>query len=350
MRTVYAVAFDKGRFLMVYNERRGGWEMPGGHVEEGETSAQAAAREFEEESGYRIEVLEVRDIGSCDVCAAVIAGKTGGPCEMRSEFFTELPSPLSFGREEYEDTVPWARSVAESKTVITAPNDCDSMEEAPEELVAEETEQKEKAQPEEPRTEPQPEAPVEKAENKEEVKEACDVDGIRKDVEALDGKIDALADDVHKLGSILSDRMMSRDVLAQFDKTMKGELSDVKSSSIRSLLVKIANVRENAASLADKMRSEKETVTADDAIDAIENFGDMLEEILLVNGAVRFRDEAGSPYDYPTHNKTKLVDTDDPALNKTIAEVMSSGYVMDGKVLLPEKVRVYRYVGESGKE
>ena len=264
---------------------------------------------------------------------------------MRSEFFTELPSPLSFGREEYEDTVPWARSVVESKTVITAPNDGASMEEAPEELVLEETEQKEDPQTEEPRTE----APVEEA-DKEEVQEACDIDGIRKDVEALDGKIDALADDVHKLGSILSDRMMSRDVLAQFDKTMKGELSDVKSSSIRSLLVKIANVRENAASLADKMRSEKETVTADDAIDAIENFGDMLEEILLVNGAVRFRDEAGSPYDYPTHNKTKLVDTDDPALNKMIAEVMSSGYVLDGKVLLPEKVRVYRYVGESGKE
>ena len=345
MRTAYAVAFSGGRFLMVYNERRGGWEMPGGHVEEGETSAQAAAREFEEESGYRIEILEVRDIGSCDVCAAVVAGKTGGPCEMRSEFFTELPSPLSFGREEYEDTVPWARSVVESKTVIIAPNDGASMEEAPEELVLEETEQKEDPQPEEPRTE----APVEEA-DKEEVQEACDIDGIRKDVAALDGKIDALADDVHKLGSILSDRMMSRDVLAQFDKTMKGELSDVKSSSIRSLLVKIANVRENAASLADKMRSEKEAVTADDAIDAIENFGDMLEEILLVNGAVRFRDEAGAPYDYPTHNKTKLVDTDDPALNKMIAEVMSSGYVLDGKVLLPEKVRVYRYVGESGKE
>ncbi len=345
MRTAYAVAFSGGRFLMVYNERRGGWEMPGGHVEEGETSAQAAAREFEEESGYRIEVLEVRDIGSCDVCAAVVAEKTGGPCEMRSEFFTELPSPLSFGREEYEDTVPWARSVVESKTVIIAPNDGASMEEAPEELVLEETEQKENPQTEEPRTE----APVEEA-GKEEVQEACDIDGIRKDVEALNGKIDALADDVHKLGSILSDRMMSRDVLAQFDKTMKGELSDVKSSSIRSLLVKIANVRENAASLADKMRSEKEAVTADDAIDAIENFGDMLEEILLVNGAVRFRDEAGAPYDYPTHNKTKLVDTDDPALNKMIAEVMSSGYVLDGKVLLPEKVRVYRYVGESGKE
>ncbi len=115
MRTAYAVAFDGDRFLMVYNERRGGWEMPGGHVEEGETSEQAAVREFEEEAGYRIEVLETRDIGYCDVCAAVIVEKTGGPCEMRSDLFSEIPDRLSFDREEYEDTVPWARNVLKRK-------------------------------------------------------------------------------------------------------------------------------------------------------------------------------------------------------------------------------------------
>ncbi len=115
MRTAYAVAFVGDRFLMVYNERRGGWEMPGGHVEEGETSEQAAVREFEEEAGYRIEVLETRDIGYCDVCAAVIVERMGEPCEMRSELFSEIPEQLSFDREEYEDTVPWARSVLKQK-------------------------------------------------------------------------------------------------------------------------------------------------------------------------------------------------------------------------------------------
>ncbi len=111
MRTAYAVAFDGDRFLMVWHPRRNGWEMPGGHVEEGETSEQAAVREFREEAGYRIRVLEVRDIGYCDVCAAVIEGRAEGPCEMRSKLFSELPERLSFDRGEYEDTVPWARGV-----------------------------------------------------------------------------------------------------------------------------------------------------------------------------------------------------------------------------------------------
>ena len=116
MRTAYAVAFSGDRFLMVWHMRRNGWEMPGGHVEEGETSAQAAAREFMEEAGYEIEVLETRDIGYCDVCAAVLGRKVRDDCEMESRLFSEIPDQLSFDREEYEDTVPWAKSVVDRHT------------------------------------------------------------------------------------------------------------------------------------------------------------------------------------------------------------------------------------------
>lgn len=122
MRTVYAVAFSGDRFLMVWHSRRNGWEMPGGHVEEGETSAQAAAREFVEESGYEIKVLETRDIGYCDVCAAVLGRKVRDDCEMESRLFSELPEQLSFDREEYLDTVPWARFVIDRHL-----SDCDAL-------------------------------------------------------------------------------------------------------------------------------------------------------------------------------------------------------------------------------
>lgn len=111
MRTAYAIAFSGDRFLMVWHRRRNGWEMPGGHVEAGETSPQAAAREFMEEAGYEIEILETRDIGYCDVCAAILGRKVRDDCEMESRLFDEIPDQLSFDREEYEFTIPWARSV-----------------------------------------------------------------------------------------------------------------------------------------------------------------------------------------------------------------------------------------------
>lgn len=111
MRTAYAVAFSGDRFLMVWHNGRNGWEMPGGHVEPGETAEDAVRREFIEESGYSIEVVATRDIGYCDVCAAVITGRVSEDCEMESRLFDALPEQLSFDREEYEDTVPWARSM-----------------------------------------------------------------------------------------------------------------------------------------------------------------------------------------------------------------------------------------------
>ena len=111
MRTAYAIAFSGDRFLMVWHNGRNGWEMPGGHVEEGETSEQAAKREFLEEAGYEIDIVATRDIGYCDVCAARLGKKVRDDCEMRSELFEQLPEQLSFDREEYEDTVPWARSM-----------------------------------------------------------------------------------------------------------------------------------------------------------------------------------------------------------------------------------------------
>ncbi len=120
MRTAYAVAFSGDRFLMVWHSRRNGWEMPGGHVEEGETSAQAAAREFLEEAGYEVEILETRDIGYCDVCAAVLGRKVRDDSEMESRLFSELPEQLSFDREEYLDTIPWAKSVVDSR--VRAPS------------------------------------------------------------------------------------------------------------------------------------------------------------------------------------------------------------------------------------
>lgn len=111
MRTAYAVAFaPDGRFLMVWHPRRNGWEMPGGHVEAGETSEQACIREFMEESGYSIEIVATRDIGYCDVCAAVLGEKVTDACEMESGLFSEIPEKLSFDRAEYDDTVSWAEN------------------------------------------------------------------------------------------------------------------------------------------------------------------------------------------------------------------------------------------------
>ena len=109
MRTVYTVAFSGPEFLMVYNQKRKGWEMPGGSIEDGETAEEAAVREYAEESGYEISVVSTMDIGSCHVYAAVL-GKKIHNGEMASGSFSELPDELAFDRSEYDNVMEWARN------------------------------------------------------------------------------------------------------------------------------------------------------------------------------------------------------------------------------------------------
>lgn len=60
-----AIVFDAGRLLLVQRGREpalGLWSVPGGHVEIGESPAEAAVRETYEETGLRVRV--VREVGT----------------------------------------------------------------------------------------------------------------------------------------------------------------------------------------------------------------------------------------------------------------------------------------------
>jgi 8-oxo-dGTP diphosphatase len=108
MKWVYSIAFVGDRFLMVFNPKRQGWEMPGGRIEAGETPEQAAVREFKEEAGcsFRPYAIKLRRDGSVLVGEADYPEAEG---EMAWELFSELPSLLAFGEEEYTEVLAWAK-------------------------------------------------------------------------------------------------------------------------------------------------------------------------------------------------------------------------------------------------
>ncbi len=108
MRFVYGIAFLDDKFVMVFNPKRGGWEMPGGRVEEGETTLQAMEREFIEESGHRFIAHGSRGEGE----GTIFAGRMGehvGKGEMDWRAFDRLPPELAFPQVEYLQLIEWAR-------------------------------------------------------------------------------------------------------------------------------------------------------------------------------------------------------------------------------------------------
>lgn len=48
---VVCVSKYKDKFVFSYNKKRNGWEIPGGHIEKGESWLEAAKREMYEETG-----------------------------------------------------------------------------------------------------------------------------------------------------------------------------------------------------------------------------------------------------------------------------------------------------------
>ena len=56
---VRAAVFRGGRILLVKEPDDGGWSVPGGWADVGETAAEGAVREVYEESGYRVRAVRL---------------------------------------------------------------------------------------------------------------------------------------------------------------------------------------------------------------------------------------------------------------------------------------------------
>jgi 8-oxo-dGTP diphosphatase len=77
-----AVREEQGRLLLVRRCDSGGWELPGGRVDVGESAVEAAVREVAEEAGLRVRITGL--VGLFTDPAHVVEAATGG--EIRQQF------------------------------------------------------------------------------------------------------------------------------------------------------------------------------------------------------------------------------------------------------------------------
>lgn len=114
----YSIAFteDLSRFLMVRSKKRGGWEMPGGRMEPGETFLSSAEREFLEETGHKLitDGHLSRNLDDGLVFFGIIGPKVGDRREgeiSEVALFEKLPDGLAYPLVEYLPLIEVGREV-----------------------------------------------------------------------------------------------------------------------------------------------------------------------------------------------------------------------------------------------
>ena len=100
---VVCVCRYKDKYVFSYNKKRNGWEIPGGHIEEGETWIEAAKREMYEETGATkinvepICVYKISTFGLLCYCEILELDKLPKEYEMSKILLSDdLPDNLSF--------------------------------------------------------------------------------------------------------------------------------------------------------------------------------------------------------------------------------------------------------------
>jgi len=139
----------------------------------------------------------------------------------------------------------------------------------------------------------------------------------------------------------IKENRFREETIERLHKELQVHREGIVKKHLHSVVVDVIKLIDDLRRLVGHYRSKE--LTADDLPKLLDILSDIprdLEDLFLWQGVSSFVEE-GNRFDPSRQRITRKIVTDDPSLDKTIAERVLPGYEWDGKVIRPELVAVY---------
>ncbi len=160
----------------------------------------------------------------------------------------------------------------------------------------------------------------------------------------LSAQVSALSDQLAAMEGLLDSRTVPQSVFQHFNTTISAQLDRVKLSLTADILKEVIKFREDMARFSANAHAKRDEITVDSLLSSIDNFDCGLLNILEGRGVSCGRPEVGTPFDSRTQKIVPpVVPTDDRELDRKVESVRTDYYELEGKVIYPSQVKVYKF-------
>jgi molecular chaperone GrpE (heat shock protein) len=145
---------------------------------------------------------------------------------------------------------------------------------------------------------------------------------------------------INTLMDALDPLVVTREAFNTIILNIDDKFKDMRIKFLQQVMVSLASMREEYIRLLNNMEAD-ENIEKKKMIESLRTFESINMTDMLLEGGVQIFDLD----DYTTghHKIMSTVLTDDSKLDRKVCKKMSDGYSLDGRVILQQKVSVYKY-------
>jgi len=177
--------------------------------------------------------------------------------------------------------------------------------------------------------------PAEEREPDEEREPAGDACALEKEIAELKGTVAALASELGRYTT-------SREQLKEYSSIMSKRDAELANRKFLGMLEQLSAMREDFFKLCNGINAKLDSFSPKEILGSFEAYGVDMENI-LVDCGVQIGPSKFEKLNTANQRIVDVIPTDDESMNGMIAERVSDGYVYQGRVLLKEKVKIYRF-------